>query len=379
MVIKNRVLTIDAGCNLTVGLPEYVAFADLGVFEARFQLTSDHNGEYLNQGLTFGTEDSPDGGWYAFCGLNSDETPEALFEVTDWTGDPNQAIEQASPAAYDRWYTIRLEANPETYTLDCYVDNTRLGSVSLAGESAAVSEATFRRTVNAWRAANAVGTTLVDDVRVSPASLTTAPRVNGTDTLYDDFEDSEFDGTWNPELWGTWKSIDNCDIEQEDGILRLSCSQPNGSGLNAQEYSEVPFGEFGFIQGTLRLDDDRQTSNGAAIIKFYTSLDSWAECGLIGSVDSDEVTPFCGLYNDQDTVYEVDGPIADYDTWRLLRIELNPETAAITFLVDGERLAVYNGPEVEALKEAEFTVELQIYFEEGARMTGHFDDVYIGP
>jgi hypothetical protein len=62
-----------------------------------------------------------------------------------------------------------------------------------------------------------------------------------------------------------------------------------------------------------------------------------------------------------------------------LRLELNPETAAVTFFVDGQQVGAYTPPEAEALKQAEFTVELQVYFEEGALITGYFDDVRIGP
>jgi hypothetical protein len=47
--------------------------------------------------------------------------------------------------------------------------------------------------------------------------------------------------------------------------------------------------------------------------------------------------------------------------------------------VDGQQVGAYTASEAEALKQAEFTVELQIYFEEGSLITGYFDDVRIGP
>jgi hypothetical protein len=47
--------------------------------------------------------------------------------------------------------------------------------------------------------------------------------------------------------------------------------------------------------------------------------------------------------------------------------------------VDGEELGAYTAPDAAALKEADFTIELQIYFEEGSLVTGYFDDVRIGP
>jgi hypothetical protein len=363
-------------------LPELVTVGDLGVFEARLQISSDHNGGYLNQGITFGTDESPGGSWYAFCGLSaSDETPEVLFEAVDWATGQNYEVEQTAPAEYDRWYTFRLEANPETRSFDCYVDNTRLGSAAPA-KAAALSKAHFERGLNAWRDAEAMGTTYVDDVRITPGPIDVAKSAAATDeaaSVYDDFDDSAFEGAWNSELWQAWDNISACNVEQEEGVLRFNCSKPDGSGLNALDYTDVPLGEFSFIEAGLRLDDKMQTNNGAVAIKFYTSLDSWAECGLVGGADSEVADSYCGVYSEKGPAYEVNGPAANYDTWRTVRLELNPETAAITFFVDGQQVGAYTAPEAEALKQAEFTVELQIYFEEGSLITGYFDDVRIGP
>lgn len=376
LVFENTRLSSAVGCNLIVSLPEQVAVGDLGVFEARLQISSDHNGEYLNQGLTFWTDESPGGEWYAFCGLSaSGETPEALFEAVDWATGQNYDIEQTAPAAYDRWYTFRLEANPETMALDCYVDNTRLGSV-VPAEADVLSKANFQRALTAWRDAGAVGTTYVDEVRIPPEPMEATQE---TGSVYDDFDDSTFEGTWNPDLWAAWPNTNRCDIEQQAGVLRFSCREPNGPSLNALDYSEVPFGEFDFIEAGLRLDDDIRTNSGAVIVKMQTSLDRYAECRLVGGTDFDAVYPYCGVYTENDTEYEVDGPEANYDTWRTVRLELDPETAAITFYIDGQEIGATTSSEAEALKQADVTVELYIYFEEGTLVTGYFDDVHIGP
>jgi hypothetical protein len=206
-----------------------------------------------------------------------------------------------------------------------------------------------------------------------------AVALEEADSIYDDFDDPTFEGALNRELWDVWDNINGCDLGQEAGVLRFSCHEPNGSGLTALDYAEVPFGEFDFIETGLRLDDDIQTNNGAVIVKIYTSLDRWAECGLSGGRDSDAAYIYCGVYIENDTEYEVEGPATDYDTWRTIRLELDPETAAITFVVDGQELGTYTTPDAAALKEADLTVELHIYFEEGTLVTGYFDDVHIGP
>jgi hypothetical protein len=381
LVVKNRPSNSDAGCNLG-SWPEEVIGRDLGVFEARLQISSDHNGEYLNQGLTFGTEESPGGSWYAFCGLNADgETLEALFEAVDWASGTTYEIEQTAPATYDRWYTFRLETNPETMTFECYVDDTSLGLVTPA-EAAGVSKTNFQRSLNAWRDAQALGTTFVDEVRITGGpgqAALSAAALDEAGSVYDDFDDPAFEGAWNSQLWEAWENINRCQVAQQEGVLRFSCRQPDGSGLNALEYSEVPWGEFNFIEARLRLDDEIQSDNGAAIIKFYTSLDQWAECGLVGGADSPEVYPYCGVYRENKVEYEVEGPAAAYATWRRLRLQLDPETAAITFFVDGQQVGHYTPAAAIALKQADFTVELQVYFEAGSLVTGYFDEVSLGP
>jgi hypothetical protein len=382
LAITNQAQASAVNCNLTVARPEQVALADLGVFEARLQIAGDHNQAYLNQGVTFWTGDSPSGGWYVFCGLNiAGDHGEALFEAVDWSSGENGEITQTAPAEVDRWYTVRLEANLETKSFDCFVDDDRLGSVAMA-EAAIATKANFERILAAWRDETATGTTYVDEVRFTPGAAATtpsAPAQPDPGSLYDDFEDETFAGRWDPELWDAPESAGGCDIGQEAGVLRFSCSEPDGSTLVALEYSEVSFDDFNFVETRLRLDEAMETGNGAIILKIYTSLERWAECGLVGSVESDEASPYCGAYTDQDIEVEFSGPAADYESWRLVRLEVDPETAAITFLVDGQPLGRYTPPDPDRLKEADVSVELGVYFEEGSLITGYVDEVRIGP
>jgi hypothetical protein len=149
MAFTNIARSTGENCNLVVGLPEQVTASDLGVLEARLQVSSDRNDEYLNQGLSFWTEESPGGGWYVFCGLDTTgDTVQAFFETVDWATGQDVDNDQSAPAEVDRWYTVRLEANPATMTFDCYVDDTRLGSVAL-GETAVLSTASFERALGA--------------------------------------------------------------------------------------------------------------------------------------------------------------------------------------------------------------------------------------
>ena len=48
-------------------------------------------------------------------------------------------------------------------------------------------------------------------------------------------------------------------------------------------------------------------------------------------------------------------------------------------MIDDQQIGTYTPPEAAALKQAELTVELHVYFETGTRVTGYFDEISIGP
>jgi hypothetical protein len=365
----------ETSCALMINQPSPVSIEQLGVVEARLQIADDLSGEYVNQGIGIGTEDLPDGDWFAFCGLTAhpDEI-EAYFEVANYGGRPSPDISQGVPAAYDRWHTFRMEVKLDPLTLACFVDDTLIGSVAPA-DAPTLRQARFQRTLDSYREAGSTATTYADDVRLLGSNeVSPAP--------YDDFDDPAFEGQFNPELWEPWDDIDKCEAVQEDSVLRFSCTQPNGSGLNALHYQGAEFGQIGFVEARLKLDSDLPAGRGSVSLLLTNSLDSWAGCGLAGDAELEQAQLSCGLASDRNGVfteeYHADGPAVAYDTWHIVRIEMKPNSGELAFFVDGQPIGAHTPAEIERLKSAQFSPELQLYLEDGSLMTGYFDDIRIG-
>lgn len=365
----------ETSCALRINQPSLVSLEQLGVVEARLQIADDLSGEYVNQGIGIGTEDLPDGDWFAFCGLTAhpDEI-EAYFEVANYGGRSSPDISQGIPAAYDRWHTFRMEVKPDPLTFACFVDNTFIGSVTPA-DAPALRQARFHRTLDTYREAESTATTYADDVRLlSSNAVSPAP--------YDDFDDPAFEGQFNPELWEPWDDIDKCEAVQEGGVLHFTCTEPDGSGLNALHYQGLEFGQIGFVEVKLKLDSDLPAGRGSVSLLLTNSLDSWAGCGLAGGAELEQAQLSCGVASDRNGVfseeYHADGPAVAYDTWHIVRIEMKPNSGELTFFVDGQPIGTHTPAEIERLKSAQFSAELQLYLEDGALIAGYFDNIRIG-
>ncbi|HXV43844.1 MAG TPA: protein kinase [Anaerolineae bacterium] len=373
LIFKAPAQTEEAiSCALTINQPDQVSADALGVVEARLQIADDLTGEQVNQGIGIGTEDLPSGDWFAFCGLAAHlDSIEAYFEVANYGTGASPDISQGIPAAFDRWHTFRMEVTPDPLTLACFVDDTLIGSVTPA-DAPALRQARFHRTLDSYREAGSTATTYADDVRLS----------GDLAALYDDFEAPAFEGQLNPELWEPWETIDNCQAAQEEGALRFSCTQPDGSGLNALRYQGAAFGQISFVEARLKLDSEMQAERGAVTLLLASSQDRWAECSLYGGPEQAQAQLSCGVASDRNGTfmeeYNVAGPATSYDAWRVVRIEMNPESGEFAFFVGGQPIGAHTPAEAEAMKMAQFDAELQVYLEDGSLVTGYFDDVRIG-
>jgi hypothetical protein len=164
MVFKNTPPASDVDCVL--GYPSSVSAHDLDVMEARIKISSSHNGEFVNQGISFTTWDLPGGNWWAFCGLVAGaEGVQSLLDVRNWGAGMESDIWETSAADYDEWYTFRLEVNSDTMTVSCFVDDRLLDSI-VPRDASELRSARFYRNLVAYRTPGSVATTYVDDVRI---------------------------------------------------------------------------------------------------------------------------------------------------------------------------------------------------------------------
>jgi serine/threonine protein kinase len=208
---------------------------------------------------------------------------------------------------------------------------------------------------------------------VAPESETTAAEE--IDTLYDDFDDSDFDGDWNAELWTPAHDYEGTVVEQRDGMLSISRQVPGSSGLTAIELSALKIVAIEAVEAGIRLDRDFEASYGDVSLSIGGLVaDEWWWFGCNIAAEQGDTEAWAGCDSSEDYA---EGITVQFNTWHTLRFEIDPDTMTITFLVDGQKIDEFMPADPVAIKQAEFAVDLRAYSEDGGLITGYFDDVYI--
>ncbi|MBN1119656.1 MAG: hypothetical protein JXJ17_01135 [Anaerolineae bacterium] len=170
-------------CEVDVLNPEVVPLDELGIFEAQQRIASDYKGGEPTQTILYITHDISGEFWWAECGLavNSDGIM-GNFNVQNF-GLGTFDFGNSLPAEYDRWYTFRLVADPETVAFSCYMDDELVGSV-VPSDAEALRQANFKRAVQVWRAHSeediaqgraGIVTSYTDNVRIFPSLIDVVP------------------------------------------------------------------------------------------------------------------------------------------------------------------------------------------------------------
>jgi hypothetical protein len=203
--------------------------------------------------------------------------------------------------------------------------------------------------------------------------------VDADPTVYDNFNNPAFDGRWNTGLWYRSSDGDSTLIEQRDGFLTISRQLPKNAGLNSSRNGTID--EIAFVEAKIKLDSNIQTPEGGTIgigIQGYVDGDWSLNCSIFGrqqdvagwaSCDTSE-----GYYESSPNGFKV-----AYDSWHSVRIEMNPDTAEITFYVDDQPIGSTVPANPEEFKNAPFQVKLRAWSADGGLVTGYIDDIRIGP
>ena len=165
MVFKNTLSQNEIiECRLHVK-PHPTIIDELGPLEARLKIADDYSGEsWAVQGIQIDTDDLS-AGWKAFCGLGVglDDTDNSLTFVI--SNDNGAEFVERAPANYDRWYTFRLEIDPETIMVKCFADNNLIG-LAIPKDAAKLKNSVFERYLDMGRGAKTFVTSYADDVRI---------------------------------------------------------------------------------------------------------------------------------------------------------------------------------------------------------------------
>jgi predicted Ser/Thr protein kinase len=386
-------LFVETGCGFEVQRPNKVRGRELESIEARMKRPGDDEiAPGSESGTTLETLVDFDPGkfWIAACGIQ--EVPGWLgirFNVADTRiGDESELYINEVPIDYDRWYEIRLQIDPQTMTFECLVDDLVMGSYTPDNKDE-LWDAFFRRFLAGVGTGEAI--TLVDYVRLirppvqsvlvqqtAPAQGNEATEPAGAEvqgegvepaatpdlTLYDDFEDPTYDGSYNTALWGDW-GVDDCDLFQGDGYLSLT----NHCILEVQRPLKIRGKQLESIEARMKrtsVNDISLESASGTDLKALVDFDvgqSWVVgCGILAQPGwlGIHFTVGDNRLGDEGELYISEVQI-DYDRWYDIRLQVDPETMTFECLVDGSVMGSFTPQNTEELRDASFRRWLDSY------------------
>ena len=218
----------------------------------------------------------------------------------------------------------------------------------------------------------------------TPTLVPTLFNSNDSD-LYDNFNNSAYEGSINKELWGIESKAAN-DIIQTEGILsvlkRSGTSECSSVSVNKYHGTEpqTPF----FFQTDMKVEKP--------------SPNSIVSIGINGEVQNKAFMAICSIYsNSQNTsgaecvnhwyindnnlpehqYYPIDEPNI-INQWFTFRIDYDPSATTFTYFINNEMLGSYQVIDSESMKKAVFELKLYVCAPQEINNIGYFDNVRIG-
>jgi hypothetical protein len=206
---------------------------------------------------------------------------------------------------------------------------------------------------------------------VSPETVTPAasPSTNRATSLYDDFNNIEFDNDFNHYIWEFWH--DNLEgVTQENGSLKMQSTL--FTSLIAREHRDILLNTPTFYETKIKLSDS--PTGGSATIKLHVDLSNnnyWStQCGLLVPDIA-----FCeaGTKSQSESTYVKQKRI-DVKNWYTFRIEVFPDTKKMVYYIDGVTFGNANIPVTE---DGLYSLVIGIVPVSGNTLA-YFDDVSFG-
>jgi len=193
--------------------------------------------------------------------------------------------------------------------------------------------------------------------------------------VFDDFENKQYDGAYNPDIWGyEWRSDPNIGIlAQQDGVLSFtSDGAENGLEIRLLQAFKKPLKAGTVIEARLRVDE----SSAGANIGFGFDPDAGAAC-QIQAVGEHIVHCWVDISGtSRDLPIQVIPP----GTWHKLSIKITEiEPLILDFYADDKHLGQIVTENVDGIGQQQFMLSFMLHSITRGHNQGYVDDVYYGP
>jgi serine/threonine protein kinase len=186
--------------------------------------------------------------------------------------------------------------------------------------------------------------------------------------MYDDFQSSQNNGSWNKALWVYSDELSNSTrLVQDGGVLTLSDLEPTSGEGVLLPLSGWHANTFRFFEVKVKVPDQSVDNANITLTVITPSVPpGWTEMGIYFNSAGARVA--VGAENKWLAEKEI-----KTDTWYTLRIEFDAQSNVIRYLLDGETLATYE------LSKAAVRLQphIQLWHSRGDSFTAVIDDVMI--
>lgn len=124
------------------------------------------------------------------------------------------------------------------------------------------------------------------------------------------------------------------------------------------------------------LSSDIQTLAGDIGFEINSDIDEnkwFVKCGIQGGWGKNTASILCNTADGFSTI----AAKVSYDTWYLVRFEVDSENGTITFFVDGQNIGKYVSQDISKLKNVEYSLILDGSSSNDGSLNGSFDDVLL--
>ena len=201
-----------------------------------------------------------------------------------------------------------------------------------------------------------------------------SPTAVITSTVYDNFNNSTFDGKWNTGLWLSY-GTPSTTVEQKDGIITFTRKNQDEGGLTANQTWRID--ELRFIEAKVLLDSATEASVGSVGIQITTDINGttwWLGCSIFDNGNANITEAHCGSMDNFNS-QRVELPL---NTWHTIRIETDSDMAKMTFFIDDSQIDTYVYADPEEFKKSFFHLYIGVWSQNGGLVTGSIDDIQIG-
>ncbi len=211
-------------------------------------------------------------------------------------------------------------------------------------------------------------------------------------TIYDRFDNSAYDGAFNPLLWSRSSTDTSVLFRQQSGALVVTntpSANPSSEDLDMQRPQFRRWQQVQQVEARLKVSSDR--SGGWSPIQLTTWTEevnghAWfASCTLAGAANLSQASFGCRIFlrvgNSYPAEYVTPGVAVPYDSWRTVRISFDPNTANVKFYLDNALIGSHTPSDAAALlTNDQMQVAITVWgADPNSSATRYVDDVRITP